>query len=758
MKKKILYSLFTACCLMTTTSCSDFLEVSSPSVVDPEFVYKELSNAEAALVGMREKWRGTTGSYVFGAGAFYALDVPGSDIERHPESTYSQSVRNIPESFWINGTETSKTTIDIDIADGKNAYANLYSVISLANNAITAIENRDDYETIVNAKEPSMWGFYYGQAVALRAACYLDLVRYFGDVPYLTYAKAPVEGISGRDVIYEGEIEKLKLVEPLMYRPGETDATGSVVDKGVPTRTFVQGLIGRMCVFAGGYSTRRNDIEYVDLAGNKLSFDKIGADNNNAFYGRRTDYLELFKTAKTYLDALIANPGSTVKFHATDPRGTDELGRTYNNPYQYFFQQLMNNAAVESYADESIYEIPMTRGSSNERPYSSGRPSSGASANDHPNKAYGQARIQPVYYYDWFDNNDNRRDVTVTVTGSTGKGEEILLPFSAGTVSTGGGLSMNKYDENRQPDPWVVSQRQSGINAPFMRIAEIMLLDAEVNAVLGHDGVARNLLGQIHERAFPSAALAKTDDFVNASGGLYKAIIKERALEFGGEGDRRYTLIRTGLIVDAIPAARAANEAMIAGLEATGSYTFPNTGNVISNYVWTGLGNLKASKGYRLTTACTDVNNPFLFPGWRGQFDNWESKSGSALGNDAKAGNTNMAIRGLFRPYTPTTIEITYTDNDRKETKTGWTFKQMMDLMDGGTVKSIVDKDDALGLRLTKFAKDILLDTKLDYTSRFFEGYDGTKAPIYFYPLNYNTLSKSKGTITNGYGFMQTLP
>ncbi|NDW12896.1 RagB/SusD family nutrient uptake outer membrane protein [Bacteroides sp. 214] len=757
MKKKLIYSLLAACMMFTGTSCRDFLEVSSPSVVDAGFVYSELTNAETAMVGLREQWRSCTASHTFANGAFYALDGPGSDLERHPEPTTSQIERHLPEGFWKNGTATSASTPSIDFNTYKNVYTALYSVIALANNAITAIENRADYNEMVASKTQSMWGFYYGQAVALRAASYHDLIRYYGDVPYLTYGGANFESLTPRDVIYEGEIEKLKLVEPLMYRPGDKDENGAVVGKGVPTRTFVQGLIGRMCVFAGGYSTRRNDIAYTDSEGNALSFDKIGSDNNNAFYGRRTDYRKFFETAKTYLDAAVATPGSSVKFHITDPRLAESTGRAFGNPYQYFFQQMINNAPTEAYADESIYEIPMTRGSSNERPYSSGRVSSGGN-NDHPTKNYGQVRMQPVYYYDWFDNNDMRRDVTITATGSTGKGEEKLIPWGQGNVANAGGLCLNKWDDNRDPAPHIIKARQSGINGPFMRISDIMLLDAEVNAVLGNDGVAKSLLKQVRERAFATAALAKTDEFITKSGSLYNAIIKERSFEFGGEGDRRYTLIRTGLVAEAIPAARAANVAMIEGLKANGTYTFPNTGNTVSKYIWTALGDLKSSKGYRLTTQCTNADDPFLFPGWRGQHDSWESTGGNALGANAKEGKTNLAIRGLFQPHTPNTVEITYADGN-KETKTGLTLKEMMDLMDEGKAKSIVDKDDALNLALTNFAVDILKSTvATDYTTTFFEGYDGTKAPIYFYPINYNTLYSSKGMITNGYGFLQIVP
>jgi len=756
MKKQLIISLLAVCALATTmTSCKDFLTVSSPSEADASYVYSNLSLAEAGLAGLREQWRSTALSNVYGTGLFYSEDITGSDIERHPEAYTAQLQRHYPEGFFENGTKVGawSTTYTINQTDGQTAFAALYTTISLANVIIAAIENKSTYNDVINAKTPSGWGYLYGQAVAARAQCYVDLIRYFGDVPYITKVGQIATGLTPRDVIYENELAKLVLVEPLMYRPGETDFNGTKVGKGVFTRTFVQSLIGRLCVYAAGYSTRRNDIKYVDAAGNALSFSKVGADNNGAFYGRRTDYQKFYTTAQTYLDAVVANPGSTVTFRTTDPRSTDANGRVFGNPYQYFFQQLMNNAGTPAaFADESIYEVPMTKGATNERPYSSGRGSSGSDGT-WPCKAYAQARIQPSYYYGWFDNNDMRRDVTVTVTGSSGKGVEKLIPFTPGSKADAGGLCLNKFDDNRAANPYITKQRNSGTNEPFMRISDIYLLDAEVNAVLGNTTVAYNLLKKVHERAFATAALANVDGFITNAGSLYDAILKERALEFGGEGDRRNVLIRTGKIASAVVATRTINAAMVTALSDNNqlAYTFAS-GNTLSAYIWTVTGDLKTAKGYRLTTQCADATNPYLFPGWRGQYDNWESFTGFT-----SVAATNVAIKGLFTQYTPNSIKVTYSDKTTT-TYTGMTFLKMMQWMKNGkddnakAITSIVEQDSGYSLALTAWGS-LLASNGAEFSTNFFPSFDGTSAPIYFYPIPSNTISSSGGLITNGYGF-----
>ena len=344
-------------------------------------------------------------------------------------------------------------------------------------------------------------------------------------------------GLVGRDSIYDVILEELIEAAPVMYRVGSIPG---IKGKNYFSRTYVEGLIGRIALEAGGYQTRRGDIPRVDGNGDPLTFETMGTENNGATYGRRSDWKDYYEIAKTYFKAVIDNPGST-KFITTD-------SRVPSNPYQVFFQQM--HAEDENYADESIYEYAISQGGGNDaRPYSFGRPATGGSKNNYPCKNYGQGRINPAFYYGVFDPADMRRDVSCTVTATKGAdGTEIILPFTPGSQGKGGGISLNKWDENRQDKVWVANQRKSGINGPYMRISEIYLGYAEACAATGDATTARQYLDIIRNRAFGSAAAAKTDAFIAKEGSLLNAIIQERGFEFAGEGDRRWTLIRTGLI------------------------------------------------------------------------------------------------------------------------------------------------------------------------------------------------------------------
>lgn len=721
MKNKFLYIALYAAGMLGATSCSDYLETKSPSTVDANFVFSSTATAKAALEGAKAAMHGAYSSHIFGDGLYYAADIAGSDIMRHPEGYAKQPGRHPAEAFYRNGTETGAYALTSYMKEGTDGtYGYLFSVIGKCNAITTAFEQKDNFEEMMSQSEPTELSQLYGEAVAIRATCYRELIKYFGDVQFQSTFGVVAGGLVSRDSIYDVCIEQLKKVEPHMYVLGTCPTYANNV-KNYYSRTYVDGLIGRMALEAGGYQTRRNDIKRVDGKGNPLTFEALGTDNQNATYGRRSDWKNLYATAKEYFKKAIDNAGTAV-FHETDPRSEDKNGRVYNNPYQYFFQQLHD--ADATYADESIYEEPFTQGSSGNdpRPYSLGRPSNGGSKIAYPCKNYGQGRINPAFYYGDFDPKDLRRDVSCTVTGSTGKGIEALIPFTPGSKQTAGGISCNKFDENRQATVWTQAQRRSGINAPYMRLSEMYLGYAEACAATGDNAEAKTYLTKVRNRAFRTADEANVEGFINKEGSLLKAIIDERGFEFAGEGDRRFTLIRTGLLPEKIKEIKDLTRKMLDGLKTKGSYTFEN-GNTISAYIYTKSVDAAGMKdangntmyGYRLTTQCPEgkENDPVLYPSWRGQKDNWDE-----LGLDygTKTPKTNLAIKGLFAPVSDQEAEELTKDGYKK--------------VDWG--KTLVDNDD-------------------EYYKYLFYDYDYVSAPIYLWPFTPNIIAT--GGFVNGYGF-----
>ena len=704
--KKIFYSFaFAAGILALSTSCSDYLETDTPSKADAAFVFSTTETSRAAIDGAYTSWIEAAKTQVFGDGLFYAADVAGSDIERHPENFSNQPGRHYPETFYQNGTFASQYTL-LSYMKENGPYAALYEVISKACIVMNLIEESEGFEEMLASETASTRGQLYGEAVALKATAYRELIKYFGDVPYVSGKDTDHDGLVSRDSIYDVILGELEAAAPVMYRVGSIPG---VDGKNYFSRTYVEGLIGRIALEAGGYQTRRGDVKHVDGKGNAISFEKLGTENNGATYGRRSDWKNYYALAQKYFKAVIDNPG-TAKFITTDSRTTP-------NPYQVFFQQM--HMPDETYADESIYEVAVAQGTGNDpRPYSFGRPATGGSKNNYPCKNYGQGRINPAFYYGVFDPNDMRRDVSCTVTGAKGAdGTEIILPFKPGSQGKGGGIAFNKWDECRQEVVWTANQRKSGINGPYMRMSEIYLGYAEACAALGDNGNARTYLDIIRNRAFGSAAAAKTEAFIAQEGSLLKAIIQERGFEFAGEGDRRWTLIRTGMLPEKIKYIKELTHKMMEGLKNNGYYTFDN-GNTISNYIWTKNvdGSAKEWGGARLTEECPadKRDNAVMYPGWRGVNNDW-SKYGLKLADNYAP---NLAIKGLFEKLSDSDIAALEAD----------------------------------GYKKTSWGTDLVSNAD-EYDKYLFYDYDYVKAPIYLWPFTPNVLAN--GGFTNGYGFKQ---
>ena len=692
MKHKIFSLALVAAGAAALTACSDFMETKSYSEANADFVFSNMTTARAAMDGAYSEWHGAVSSQIFGDGLFYALDIAGSDIMRHPEGYSAQPARHIPEAFYINGTEAGTYN---PVTYGKEApsspYSVLFSVIGKCNAITSAIESTSSYETMMQQTTPTNMSQLYGEAVALRATAYRELIKYYGDVPFQTQMGESATGLSSRDSIYDVLIAQLQRVEPLMNPVGEKN-------KNYLSQTYVDALIGRMALEAGGYQTRRGDVARVGGNGQPLTFETKGTPTNGATYGRRSDWQTLYQTAKTYFQLALNHAGAA---------------RLSDN-YSDFFVQLHGDD--NSFADESIYEEPFTQGAAGNDPrsYSLGRPASAGSSNNYPCKAYGQGRINPAFYYGVFDPKDLRRDLSCTVTGNN-SGYEKLLIFKPGSQANGGGIACNKFDESRQKTVWTKNQRRSGINAPYMRISEVYLGLAEAAAALGDNVTAKANLQLIRDRAFGGAGKGNVDAFIASEGSLLKAVIDERGFEFAGEGDRRWTLIRTGLIGEKIDEIKALTTAMMNGLQNDGYYTFAN-GNTISAYIYTKMVDAKALYGYRLTEQTPEgkEDDPVLYPGWRGQHNDWESLGKNYGGNY----NTNLAIKGLFAPVSATDEAALLAD----------------------------------GYQKVEWGKT-LLDNRQEYETYLFYQFDSSKAPIYLFPFSPNAMAT--GGFTNGYGFVQ---
>lgn len=703
MKRKIIYLGLLSTLMFT--SCQDFLETQSDSNFESEFVFQSPSEADKALLGAYQLVSSESG--IHSNRLFYEVTGVGSDIELGPEFVSNSGRYNGENLYYKTPT----------LADNPpDAWNGIYKTINRCNVIIAAFEKNAAYIATDKTKASALTHLY-GEAVAIRATMYFELTRNWGDViyftkPILSESDYKNEGLTDRNIIQESELDNLIRVEPMMYR---LNSGGNATTATRMTKEYVQGLIGRLALIRGGYALRP-----PSYSGDG---DVIQSHSTRGKMVRRADYLKYYTLANTYLKKLVYEGNASLV--TTDSRTPVQK---FSNPFQAVFQSGMDYKI----SPEMIFEVSQTAGSSTERPYAFGRPSGGGST-AYPPKAYGQIRFFPTYYFGMFDNKDLRRDVTVTTTGLGGVADEKMLLFKKGST-TSGGLSLNKWDYSRMTDKTnAIKQRVAGINAPVMRMGDMILLLAETYSVLGDDANARVELLKIRRRAFnPGDAeyTAKTTTYVNGKSGasLLTAIQDERAFELGGEGQRKMDLVRWGLLGKKVNELQTQMTAMADALRATGSYTFPN-GNVISSYIYTktytlaqaqalGLNDILTGNNY---VSETDPLYPLLFPAWRGTATDWIAPSTVTLKKSM------LAIKGLFKPLTAPEITAATTAGYAK-------VAYGIDLVNDASKPWEVNINGVFGGYLPA-----------DFTANY--------SPLYLVAIPATTIQNSGGNVSNNYGF-----
>jgi hypothetical protein len=190
---------------------------------------------------------------------------------------------------------------------------------------------------------------------------------------------------------------------------------------------------------------------------------------------------------------------------------------------------------------------------------------------------------------------------------------------------------------------------------------------------------------------------------------LKAAVLQERKLELLGEGTRRWDLIRSGKMSERAVEVRQEMQTMISSLTTQGYYRFAN-GNEISSYIYT----KKVQLINPLTFECPNVADPVLYPGWRGQYD---YTTIAAVSSKVVGTTRNVAILGLFNYIKPTSAPAGYT-------KTNWGI-------------------------------DMVSNSATYYDNILSGVVTNDQPPRYYWPIPYETVSKSNGKITNGYGLPQ---
>jgi starch-binding outer membrane protein, SusD/RagB family len=493
MKNKKFISVLTIIIIVLAfNSCKKYLSPSPVSSFDPGFVFSNVPNAQKALLGVYQELTGDNG-YGIRVSMYYPYD----NDEMIGIHQIGDGDRGDIAHFTVNPSNGQLNT----------PFTQMYTGIERANQCIYYIPQMDMYNTGTTAQKGELQRLY-GEALTLRAQYYLELIRNWGDVPaqWLPSSLEPDLFIAktDRDTIYNHLLNDLQLAETLVPWRTDVAALGDPKDERI-TKGAVKGLRARIALYRGGYSLRSAASTYGQVMARPADYKtyyQIAKDECNDLMGRRdehtlnTSFLALFKNN---IDAHIIDPSGEVMFEVAMAGGTG----SYDSKLGYYDGPKVT-ATVTSNAAVGV--------------------------------------LAPYFYL--FDSTDTRRDVTCAPYEV--KADLTLTGHPATTIAE----AKFRKDWITNPVAFTSSAQYYGINWPILRFSDVLLMYAEADNELstsGPSGTAINALKEVSQRGHGGNA-ALVPVFPTDHDGFFNAIVKERSLEFGGEGIRKYDLIRWNLI------------------------------------------------------------------------------------------------------------------------------------------------------------------------------------------------------------------
>ena len=505
------------------SSCKKYLDYQSPSKLNAQETFEDVNYTNNQVIGIYTKLCGS--------------DAYGNQLSVYFHLGTDEFVYKGNTSFDGGGDYAIPNYGAIASHAGMyRTFVQLYNGIERANIACRYIPASNLYNN-GSADAKRLMRIYYGEALALRAQYYYELIRNWGDVPatFIPAAELPSQFLThtDRDSTYDHILADLKLAAELVpWRDELPDYKSFRLTKGA-----IKGLRARIALARGGYSLR--------IASRKME--------------QRADYTQYYQIAFEECDDIIRS-------------GKHRLNPVYEN----IFRTLHSNTVRYDETNELMFEIAMW-GQINDSNLSS---ANGLSFSNSPSwgSAGGRSSAVPTYFYEFTNGVDVRRDVTLATYQ--------VKADATGTINQKNLSSSINFNINKFRKSWTGFDGKVtgtyGVNWPIIRYADVLLMYAEAANELNASGTISpaEALQQVQKRAYGNNPIPATPA---AGKDFFEAVMKERLLEFGGEGIRKYDLIRWNRLASQI----AATKAKMA-LFATGAPTDNNPYVNLPQYIYAG--------------------------------------------------------------------------------------------------------------------------------------------------------------------------
>lgn len=520
MNKFKLYILGLGLASMGLASCTaGFLDVESKKESTTDNFYRTESDAWRALIGCYDGWQCTTSSA--GCAFYYASEIMADECFAGVGITDARNYQ------VIDRFDPSQSPSDVNILE--NEWKNYYAAIYRCNELLA-------HEDQISWTSEDTKGTYMGECRAIRALCYFDMVRMWGNIPLFTEPVNENRPQADSDEVYN------VIFSDLLYAVNNIPASAypksaAASNDGHITKYAASALLARVYLFYTGYYGKEPQVEGVTKASVLQGLEDFIAVAESEGYGLVEEFKNLWPAASTSW-TLNESTGDyeQTSTYAGDGNKEVVLAQKFNYTQDYNGNNDGNRWLVNMGLRNYLGHAPYGRG-------------------------WGGCTVNPKMWT-VYGTGDERREASIINLVSEGIADEPDFEASYKDQREYTGYTVKKYTpmskwtKDDASGTWSlvdevadlgegdfqISQYQNFI---VMRYADVLLMAAE----LGSPN-AQEYLNEVRQRAYTAedeeGNLTLSTNYREVTA-TKDNIMNERMLEFAFEGQRYWDLLRQGV-------------------------------------------------------------------------------------------------------------------------------------------------------------------------------------------------------------------
>jgi len=520
MNKFKLYMLGLGLASMGLASCTaGFLDVESKTESTTDNFYRTESDAWRALIGCYDGWQCTSSSA--GCAFYFAAEVMADECFAGMGNTDARNYQ-VLDRFDVNQSPSDMNILETE-------WTNYYAAVYRCNELLA-------HESQIAWSSEETKGTYLGECRAIRALCYFDMVRMWGNIPLFTEPVNENRPQSDPDEVYN------VIFSDLLYAVNNIPASAypksaAASNDGHITKYAASALLARVYLFYTGYYGKEPQVEGVTKSTVLQGLEDFIAVAESEGYGLVDEFKNLWPAASTTW-ALNKSTGDyeQTSTYAGDGNKEVVLAQKFNYTQDYNGNNDGNRWLVNMGLRNYLGHAPYGRG-------------------------WGGCTVNPKMWTS-YGTGDERREASIINLVSEGISDEADFETSYKDQREYTGYTVKKYTpmskwmKDEASGAWSLVDEISGLgegdfqisqyqNFIVMRYADVLLMAAE----LGSPN-AQEYLNKVRQRAYTSededGSLTLSSNYREVTA-TKDNIMNERMLEFAFEGQRYWDLLRQGV-------------------------------------------------------------------------------------------------------------------------------------------------------------------------------------------------------------------